>query len=816
MRTLSLLLTAALISLAFSQPAHAADHVVLISVDGLASSLLESLIANDTNGDFDNFKRLIDEGATTYDARIDDTQPWTLPNHTCMVTGRPAEQPAGQPNTVHHGYLDNGEPRVNWTLHNQGNPNLSYIASAWDVAHDNGLVTALYATKTKFVIYDRSYDTGSSAPDTTGPDDGSDKIDSYLNEQSRVFDPSIDDSQDLHDAFIADMGASHFDFTFLHYTDPDKAGHQYGWGSSQWNTTVRHVDAYLAEVFNLVETDPTLAGNTVLILTSDHGGFGSNHSDPNDSRVYRIPLFVWGAGVDAGVDLYTLNPSSRQDPGSGQLDYNASPQPIRNGGSGNFALSLLGVGPIPGSSINSAQDLVATAGVPPGGGTITYLDEDLDATAAPFGYQDDTFRGTSNPSRATGTWESSGGVGGSGAVRVEVGGNGIDMSGGWSMSFTISGSPSSVDIELSYRLFCSGGYEPDEYCQALLSVDGALQGMGGNDYLDHLVGDGSSDLDTGFVTRTLSLALTDGAHSITIGAYNNQSTSGLEITEFFGDAVKVTAELPPCITNGDCDDFDVCTLDACNAGFCEHTPNAAPCDDGDACTANDTCSSGTCVGPTPVVCDDGLFCNGAETCDPALDCQAGAPVACNDGVTCTFDQCSDPLGACVNTPLDPLCDDGLTCNGFAYCDPVLDCQAGVPVVCDDGVSCTIDACTEPAGFCSYTPDDGLCDDGLFCNGAEACDGALDCQAGIPPGDDGVTCTVDSCDESNDTVSNQPVHSICADGNGCTADSCDEIAGCVYTPVPGCTAVPTTSVVGQLALAGLILASGTLLAWRRWD
>lgn len=65
--------------------------------------------------------------------------------------------------------------------------------------------------------------------------------------------------------------------------------------------------------------------------------------------------------MDAGSDFYALNTASRTDPGRGRPDYNAASQPIRNGDSGNLALSLLGLPPVPGSSSNAAQDLVVSA-----------------------------------------------------------------------------------------------------------------------------------------------------------------------------------------------------------------------------------------------------------------------------------------------------------------------------------------------------------------------------------------------------------------------------------------------------------------------
>jgi hypothetical protein len=50
------------------------------------------------------------------------------------------------------------------------------------------------------------------------------------------------------------------------------------------------------------------------------------------------------------MDLYTLF-ANRADPGTNYVDYNAVWQPLRNGDSGNLALAMLGLPPIPGSTL---------------------------------------------------------------------------------------------------------------------------------------------------------------------------------------------------------------------------------------------------------------------------------------------------------------------------------------------------------------------------------------------------------------------------------------------------------------------------------
>ena len=101
-------------------------------------------------------------------------------------------------------------------------------------------------------------------------------------------------------------------------------------------------------------------------------------------------------------------------------------------------------------------------------------------------------------------------------------------------------------------------------------------------------------------------------------------------------------------------------------------------------------------------------------------CEAGTPVSCDDGVSCTVDSCNEGTDSCDFTPDDNACDNGLFCDGAETCNATLGCQAGTAPNCDDGVSCTVDACNEGSDSCDNTPDDSVCDNGLFCDGAEVC------------------------------------------------------------------------------------------------
>jgi subtilisin family serine protease len=196
------------------------------------------------------------------------------------------------------------------------------------------------------------------------------------------------------------------------------------------------------------------------------------------------------------------------------------------------------------------------------------------------------------------------------------------------------------------------------------------------------------------------------------------------------------------------------------------------------------------VGPvctSPADCDDGLWCNGAEDCVSG-NCVAGTPPDCDDSVSCTDDSCNEATDSCDNVANDANCDNGLWCDGAETCHATLDCQAGTAPNCNDGVGCTIDSCNEGTDSCDNIPDDGQCDDGLYCNGAETCHATLDCQAGTAPDcDDGVGCTDDSCNEGTDSCDNIPNDANCDNGLWCDgAETCHATLDCQVgsDPCPG--------------------------------
>ncbi len=298
--------------------ARAAAPVIAISVDGLNPAALTQLGA----GRLPHLFALIQGGASTLNARTALERTETLPNHTGMLTGRPVEGPAG------HAVDFNTDPgRVTVSSH-AGRP----ISSVFDVVHAAGRSTAMYASKSKFALYQRSWGTS---------------IDRAVIEE---------DNDRLVSVLVSDLGSRPAAFTFVHLSAPDSAGHDSGFMGAAYLRAVERVDALLGRIQQALTSSPVANRRATLVLTADHGGRGGNgHADAGKLDDYRIPFIVSGPGVRPGSDLYELNPDYR-DPGGGRPSYDGA-QPVRNADVASLVARLLGLEPVPGSVFGVADRL---------------------------------------------------------------------------------------------------------------------------------------------------------------------------------------------------------------------------------------------------------------------------------------------------------------------------------------------------------------------------------------------------------------------------------------------------------------------------
>ena len=304
-----------------SQPRHSdrgVDQVVIISIAGLRPDAITVLGERGTP----NLHRLLREGASTLNARNLIEQTTTLPNHASMLTSQRVTVSAGGMG-VDFNYDPGG------TIHRAAK---RYVPSAFDVVDAGGGSSGLFASKSKFAYFARSW---------------VHSLDAYVNDTPEVATGALVKRLSSDDPL---------ELSFLHLRQPDASGHGHGWMSRQYLQAVTAMDKQVGRVLTAIDASPTLSGHTVVIVTSDHGGEWHNHHTQTRLHNFRVPFLVWGADVAEGADLYALNPVSRHDPVRSRPGYTGV-QPIRNGEVANLATDLLDLPAIPSSLFDADHDL---------------------------------------------------------------------------------------------------------------------------------------------------------------------------------------------------------------------------------------------------------------------------------------------------------------------------------------------------------------------------------------------------------------------------------------------------------------------------
>ena len=110
--------------------------------------------------------------------------------------------------------------------------------------------------------------------------------------------------------------------TFIHFEEPDGAGHRFRWMSRQYMDAIARTDACLATVMAAVESRAD-RDRVLVMVSADHGGHGRRHGSHSPLDLH-IPWIAWGARVARG-------------------DFDA---PIRTTDTGVTAMAALGL-PIP-------------------------------------------------------------------------------------------------------------------------------------------------------------------------------------------------------------------------------------------------------------------------------------------------------------------------------------------------------------------------------------------------------------------------------------------------------------------------------------
>ncbi|HSG42437.1 MAG TPA: alkaline phosphatase family protein [Anaerolineales bacterium] len=228
------------------EPALQATRVLILSIDGLRPDAIPL-------APMPNLLELMKTSAFTMTAQTV-YRSVTLTAHASMLTGLCPSK---------HG--------VDW---NDYLPERGYALGIdiFDLAHGAGLQTVMYVGKEKLVQL-----TEPSSVD----------IYRYINDRDLVI------TDELLNDFPEDFGV-----LFIHFPLVDGMGHEYGWMSPEQLSVAFRADEALGLI--LAELDArNLRSETLVIVTSDHGGDESGHGSNYPAHM-TIPWIVSGPGVQPG------------------------------------------------------------------------------------------------------------------------------------------------------------------------------------------------------------------------------------------------------------------------------------------------------------------------------------------------------------------------------------------------------------------------------------------------------------------------------------------------------------------------------------
>jgi hypothetical protein len=170
------------------------------------------------------------------------------------------------------------------------------------VPQKHGIVEALPCIGCRLTIGPTVFSAAHDAGYRTGMVFGKEKL-NYL-----ALENSVDElfGIDAHDPEIKDeaieiIEAGLPNVLFIHFPDTDRVGHHCGWMSPNYFYAINYADSLIGEIVATLEREGYL-GNTLLIITADHGGHDFEHGlDCPEDRT--IPWLAVGPGVPQGATL---------------------------------------------------------------------------------------------------------------------------------------------------------------------------------------------------------------------------------------------------------------------------------------------------------------------------------------------------------------------------------------------------------------------------------------------------------------------------------------------------------------------------------
>lgn len=227
-----------------------ANHVLIVSFDGGKPSVIKQ-------SQMPTLMHAAEQGAVSWEAQTVFPS-ITLVSHTSMLTGVGPEK-----------------HKITWNSW-QADKGPVTVPTIFGIAKKAGLHTALFAGKDKFKHL--------NVPDTLD-----------------AFEIPGDKANEVADAAAKYIVEKKPNLIFVHFPDPDSAGHRHGWGSPEQIQAFADSDAALKVLFDGLDK-AGIAGDNLTLLSADHGGHEHTHGsrDPEDMT---IPWIAVGKGVKSNFTL---------------------------------------------------------------------------------------------------------------------------------------------------------------------------------------------------------------------------------------------------------------------------------------------------------------------------------------------------------------------------------------------------------------------------------------------------------------------------------------------------------------------------------
>jgi len=222
--------------------------VVIISWDGGKPSVIRQMVRE---ARLPNIQRLLVEGSYSWTAQTI-LPSSTLPSHTSMVTGVTVQR---------HG--------VSWNDRFREDEGFVKVPTIFELAKRAGLKTAMVVSKSKLKQF--------AKPGTLDAEE-------YVS----------GDAIKVAEVAVKVLEREKPNLMLVHFTDPDSAGHGYGWGnekkgvppSQEFLNALKRCDRATGAIVSALKRNG-LWGKALVIVTADHGGHDRTHgsADPEDVNI---------------------------------------------------------------------------------------------------------------------------------------------------------------------------------------------------------------------------------------------------------------------------------------------------------------------------------------------------------------------------------------------------------------------------------------------------------------------------------------------------------------------------------------------------